>query len=300
MPRRATLLSCLGALALLWGLAFVGIKEALHELSPTTLTLLRFAIADLTLLVVAAALPAARPTFPKGQRWRLLALAATGVPLYHLPLNWGETRTTAQVASLIVAMAPVLLAIGGVVLLGERMTTQRILGIGAAFAGVVVLTLGTPQSATVRITPAGVLAVAIAPIAWTAYTLVAKPLLRIAQPLQVTTTTLLLGSLTLLPLFSGATVDEVRAAGATTWWWALLLGIGSSVVGYLLFVWLIQHVDASESGIVLYLVPIVGVTASGILLDEPLGWAVAVAAVLVVGGLALTQRTPPAIPAPEA
>ena len=300
MPRRGPLLACLAALALLWGLAFVGIKETLAELSPTTLTLIRFAIADVTLLGVMVFMPGARPKLPRAQRWRILILALTGVPLYHLPLNWGETRTTAQVASLIVAMAPVLLAVGAVIFLKERLTAARIVGIASAFAGVVILTLGTPQGGAVQITPAGVLAVAIAPIAWTVYTLVAKPLMRETQPLRVTSSTILIGSLTLLPLISGDTFSELGAASPKTWAWLALLGIGSSVVGYLLFIWLIQHVDASQSGIVLYLVPIVGVLASGLILDEPLGWAVIVAAILVIGGLALTQRTAPQVPAPEA
>lgn len=299
MPRRGALIACLAALALLWGLAFVAIKQTLAELSPTTLTIARFAIADVTLLLVMMFVPAARPTLPRSQRWRLVVLALTGVPLYHLPLNWGEQRTTAQVASLIVATAPVLLAIGAVWLLKERLSLARILGIAASFAGVIVLTLGTPQTGDIRITLAGVLSVCIAPLSWTVYTLVAKPLMRETQPLRLTATTILLGSLTLLPLIRGTTFDELRNASTETLWWLLLLGIGSSVLGYLLFIWLIQHVDASQSGVVLYLVPIVGVAASGLILDEPLGWAVIVAAILVIGGLALTQRPSTPVPAPE-
>jgi drug/metabolite transporter (DMT)-like permease len=300
VPRRLTLILCLSSLALLWGLAFVAIKQTLTELSPTTLTVIRFVIADLTLVLLMIGLPAARPTFPREQRWRLIVLALTGVPLYHLPLNWGETRTTAQVASLIVATAPVLLALGAVWLLKEKMTWTRVVGIALSFTGVIVLTLGTPQSDGHRITLTGVLAVAVAPIAWTVYTLVAKPLMRFTQPLRLTSTTILLGSVTLLPLISQETFSELSDASLATWLWLILLGVGSSVAGYLLFVWLIQHVDASQSGVVLYLVPVVGVLASAWILGEPLGWAVAVAAVLVLVGLSLTQRTPPTVPAPEA
>lgn len=307
MPRREVLLGGLVALAVLWGFAFVAIKETLVELSPTTLTLARFAIADVTLLLLMPFLPAARPSLPSADRWRYVVLALCGVPLYHLPLNWGEQHTTAQVASLIVSTAPVLLAAGGVMFLGERLTWTRIAGITASFAGVIVLTLGTPQSGGIRITAGGVAAIATAPIVWAVYTIVAKPLMRTADPLRVTTTTILLGSVTLLPFISVQTFRELGAASTGTVGWLVLLGIGSSVLGYLLFVWLIRHMDASQTGAVLYLVPIVGVTASGFILDEPLGWAVIVAAILVITGLTLTQRTqrPPAVvpalaPAPEA
>jgi drug/metabolite transporter (DMT)-like permease len=55
--RRIHVYAMLGALSLLWGIAFVGIKETLRELSPTTLTIVRFAIADVCLIAMMAVIP---------------------------------------------------------------------------------------------------------------------------------------------------------------------------------------------------------------------------------------------------
>lgn len=295
---RPRLLVGLGSLAVLWGLAFVGIKWALRDLSPTELTVARFIVADALLLGLAAVWPAARPTFPRGHRTRLIILALAGVPLYHLPLNWGEQRTTAQIASLIVATAPILVAVGGVKFLGEKLTSTRILGLIISFAGVIVLTLGTRNEPGVSVTLAGVLVIGIAPIVWAIYTIVAKPLMSQMAPMTVTSTTLLLGSLTLIPFATPSAFDAIGAAGTGTLVWLVVLGAGSSVLGYLLFVWLVRNLEANQTGMILYLVPVVGVTASALILDEPLGWPVAVAAVLVVTGLRLSQRTLPPSPAP--
>lgn len=293
MSNRPGLYAGLLALALLWGLAFIGIKWALQDITPTDLLVARFLVADAVLLVLALLLPSARPRFPRGSRTRLIILAIGGVPLYHLPLNWGEQHTTAQVASLIIATAPILVAVGGVGFLGERLTPARVLGLGCSFAGVVVLTLGSRGEPGAQVTLAGVSTIAIATVVWAIYTIVAKPLMTRMSPMTVTSTTLLLGSLSLLPFMTPAAFSRIAAAGAGTHAWILLLGAGSSVAGYLLFVWLVQNLDATQSGMILYLVPLVGVLAGALILDEPLGWPVAVAAALVLIGLRLAQRPVP-------
>src|SRR5688500_17515309 len=165
----------LGVLALLWGLAFVGIKEVVHEVSPATLTILRFAIADACLIAIMAAAPSTRPRFERRDLWRVAVLAITGVPMYHLALNWGEQRTSASVASLIVATAPVMVALLSAAVLRERQTTRRWLGIALAFGGVAVLALsnGSGGASTSLV---GVLVSVLAPISWAVYTIVAKPL----------------------------------------------------------------------------------------------------------------------------
>ena len=163
------------ALALLWGFAFVGIKEVLREVSPTTLTILRFAIADACLIGIMAAVPATRPRFERRDLWRVAVLAVTGVPTYHLALNWGEQRTSASIASLIVATAPVMVALLSAAVLRERATPQRWLGIALAFGGVAVLAFadGSNGGSTSFV---GVAVSVLAPAGWAVYTIVAKPL----------------------------------------------------------------------------------------------------------------------------
>ena len=178
----------LAALSLLWGIAFVGIKETLRELSPTTLTILRFAIADVCLIAMMAAVPSTRPRFARGDLWRISVLAITGVPMYHLALNWGENRTSASIASLIVATAPVMVALLSAAVLRERTPPRRWLGIALAFAGVALLAFsnGSGSGATSIV---GVLVSLLAPVAWAVYTIVAKPMTERASPIQVTAST---------------------------------------------------------------------------------------------------------------
>jgi len=286
---RARLYVMLGALSLLWGLAFVGIKEVLDEISPTTLTILRFAIADVCLIGVLAAVPSTRPRFEPGDRWRIVVLGLTGVPMYHLALNWGEQRTSASVAALIVATAPVMVALGSAAVLRERVTARRWLGIALAFTGVAVLAAAhrTGGGSTSFI---GVIVGMLAPLSWAIYSIVAKPLTARASSIQVTAAGMLVGSIALLPFLSGQTIREIGGLSATAWAWMAQLGIGSSVGGYFIFVWALGRLDATRVSVFLYAVPLVAIISAWLILDEPLGVSVLVAAVLVIAGVVLAQQ----------
>jgi drug/metabolite transporter (DMT)-like permease len=304
MTRRTNVYAMLGVLSLLWGIAFVGIKEVLAELSPAALTILRFAIADACLLVVMAAWPPARPRLRREDVWRLVVLGVTGVPGYHLALNWGEQRTSASVASLIVATAPVMVALGSAALLGERATARRWIGIALAFAGVAVLALADPADG-VQTSVIGVLVSVIAPLMWAIYVIVGKPLADRASAIQVTAASMLIGSLFLLPLLRRETFEEIGALSGSGWLWMLLLGIGSSVAGYFIFVWALGEMEATKVSVFLYAVPVVALIASWLILDERLGVSLIFAAAMVITGVVLAQQDKveggamPALPAEE-
>jgi drug/metabolite transporter (DMT)-like permease len=279
----------LGALILVWGIAFVGIKEVLDELSPTALTILRFAIADTCLLVIMALVPAARPRFSRQDLPRLITLGICGVPGYHLALNWGEHRTSASIASLIVATAPVMVAIGSASVLRERTSPRRWVGIALAFSGVAVLAVAEPSGGN-STSLSGVLVSLIAPVSWAVYTIVAKPLTERGSAVQVTAASMLIGSAFLLPFVRLPDLRDIGGLSAGGWGWVLQLGIGSSVAGYFVFVWALGKLDATKVSVFLYGVPVVALISAAILLGEELRPTVVGAAALVIAGVVLVQQ----------
>jgi drug/metabolite transporter (DMT)-like permease len=292
VPLRIRLAAGLTTLALLWGLAFVAIKEILRDLSPVTLTVARFAVADACLLVLMAAWPAARPRFERRDFWRLLVLGVTGVPMYHLALNWGEQRTSASVAALVVATAPVMVAVLAAVVLRERVGARKVFGIALAFGGVALLAFGRHESAENSTQIAGVLVAMLAPVAWAIYTIVAKPLTARAGAVRVAVVSMLIGSLMVFPLANARTFHELGAMRASNWVWLVFIGVGSSVGGYVLFVWALSRLDATKASVLLYAVPVVAVLSAWLLRGEHLGWIVAASGALVVAGVGLVQMQP--------
>ena len=65
-----------------------------------------------------------------------------------------------------------------------------------------------------------------------------------------------------------------------------------SFASYLAWFWLISRYPASRLAAFSFLTPVIGVPAGGLLLAEPVSWALAVAVVLVAIGIYLVNRAP--------
>jgi len=78
-------------LSLIWGLAFVAIRRAVLELSPVSLTLLRWLIASGGFLILAPLIGKPKAQIRKEHVPRILLVAFASVGGYHLSLNYAET-----------------------------------------------------------------------------------------------------------------------------------------------------------------------------------------------------------------
>src|SRR5205807_8924860 len=99
-------------LVLFWGLAFDAIKQALVHMSWITLTVLRFALADILFFGYLTATRRLRPLPTKADLPHLSLLALVGFTGYHLFLNLEESdaSVTAGTAALIIASTPAFIA----------------------------------------------------------------------------------------------------------------------------------------------------------------------------------------------
>jgi drug/metabolite transporter (DMT)-like permease len=104
---------------------------------------------------------------------------------------------------------------------------------------------------------------------------------------------MLIGSVGLFPFLSGGTVREIADLSSGGWGWMILLGAGSSVAGYFIFVWALGKMDATKVSVFLYGVPVVALIAAAIMLGEDLGPSVILAAALVISGVVLAQQEAP-------
>jgi drug/metabolite transporter (DMT)-like permease len=94
----------------------------------------------------------------------------------------------------------------------------------------------------------------------------------------------------LLPFVSRRTFHEIGGLSAGAWGWMVLLGVGSSVVGYFIFVWALRQMEATKVSVFLYAVPVVALLASWIVLDENLGPPLVLAAAMVIAGVWMAQQ----------
>jgi drug/metabolite transporter (DMT)-like permease len=229
--------------------------------------------------------------------WSTLSLMAlTGVALYYIGFNLALTYTTASQGALVQSSIPAIVALLAVMWLGERLSAQRMLGIGLAIAGVLLIVLRTPATASARAPLVGNLLMFGSVVVWGVYTVVAKRAAD-ADPIAVTACVSVLGTLMLVP---AALVEAARRQAPSIsvegWLRIVYLGALASAGCYLLYNRALRDLDASQVGIFINLVPVIGVASGVVFLGETIAPLAIVGGALVLGGVWISARRPSAPP----
>jgi drug/metabolite transporter (DMT)-like permease len=290
--RLATVL--LLSVMLQWGLAFVGIRTLVEHVSTVTVTVVRFTIACLAMGAILLLTKTRLPRVRREDRLRILVMSVLVVIAYHLALNYGERFVSAGVASLIVASAPVLVAILSAVVLHERVGPVKAAGIATALAGVVLLMIAGTGSLHVD-GAVGAVVTAIAPLSFAVTTILAKPVVPRYGALPITATTLFLGTAILLLFGLPLSWHQIPELDGGDWAWLLFLGVGCTAFGYYGYYRALAVLDASVVGAWLYVVPLCSVLWGALLLDEDVTALSVVGGLLVLGGVVATERLAPRV-----
>jgi drug/metabolite transporter (DMT)-like permease len=100
---------------------------------------------------------------------------------------------------------------------------------------------------------------------------------------------MLVGGLPLLALGVLFEHELPHPTAASLGWFAFLV-LPATAVNFVLWFGLLERYSATAMTSWLFLIPVFGVLAGALLLDEPLTWRIAAGAVLVIAGILLTQR----------
>lgn len=276
-PKTVTAYTGLVVLSLIWGMAFVAIKEVVTELSPVNLALLRWFIAAVPFLVLLPIIGRPKVPFERKDIPRLLVVALANVAGYHISLNYAETTLSAGLSSLLIAFGPIFIVVLSYLLLRENAGSRVILGLMLATAGTVILSLGTIRFSDFS-SLTGVFEALITALCYALFTVVGKPLVHKYGSAPTTILAALVGTTMMAPLISGTFFEQVSTLSAGAWVGVLYLSLLSTVFGYLMFYGLVGRGAVSRLSIQLYLIPIVGVVGGALLLGE------AITPAVIVGG----------------
>jgi drug/metabolite transporter (DMT)-like permease len=278
--------------ALLWGFNYPIVKLVLRSIPENRFLLIRFSIGVLLLCLI---------LYRSGETLRVrrehilrfLALGLLGVGLYNVMWTAGIHRTTAANAALLISSAPIFTAIYTVVSGQERLATQRLSGILAAFVGIALITVWKPGA---QISLAGeamignLLVLACAAI-FSFYAIVARPLLRAYSPLKVTTLAMAGGLPVLVPygLLGGPAPIQSPTGAAIAAEFAYVILCGT-VIAYVCWYRGVQGLGPTRTVVFHYLVSIVSMAVGYLALGEPVtGWQLAGAGLVLVG-LIVSQK----------
>jgi len=291
-PALAGIYARLALVPVIWGGTFVAGRLLALELPPSVGALLRFVVASAALLVAAVALEGRLPLPTRRQLIATLVLGATGILAYNLFFLGALARLPASRSSLIVALNPVLTIAAASLLLGERLSARRWLGVGVALAGVcIVVTRGELAGLLGGAIGAGELMMFGAIVAWAAYTLVGRSVLEGLTPIAATTWATLFGTAMLAvvaaPQLPRVDWGAVSLAASLS---VLYLGLLGTAVAFVWYYRAVQVLGPSRTVIFNNLVPVFGAAFGVLLLGEPLSVSMVVGGAVAVAGVMLVSR----------
>jgi len=274
-------------LCCIWGSTWLFIKLGLTDLPPLTFAGIRFVIASVVLLSLIAW---RRVPFPRKRR-DLMLLAVTGILSFSLNYGlvfWGEQYISSGLAALLQSTLPAFgLIIAHYYLPGERMTLLKIAGVMMGVAGVGVIFSNQLQVSGPKAVWGSAALVLSAFCAAYANVLVKTYGLNL-QPSVLAAGQMLFGLAPLLLVGVPLEGNPLHLRWTPTAIFALLyLAIVGTVIAFLLYYWLVQHMDVTKTMLIALVTPVVAVTVGVLVLHEQMNWRTLGGGALIISGISL-------------
>lgn len=288
-PSSLALALGLGAVLLVWSVNYIIGKITLAHIDGLTLAAMR---AELVAAMLLAIYFAQRERTPLRARdiWTFVYLGFFGYVVNQGCFIVGLSRTTSDHSVVIIASAPIIILLLASALRLEKLTAAKVLGMATCFVGVVMLETehGSPAHSPLL---AGDVISLVGVLGFSAYTVLGKKVARAYDTVSMNAFNAATAAILLLPLAvrQGVRLDW-KSVGWVGWAGLLYMASLSAVAGYLLFYWLLQHLDASRVVAVNYFQPIVVFLLSIPLLGERPTARLVISALLVLLGVYLAER----------
>jgi len=282
-------------LSAVWGASFILIEITGRSFPPAWVALLRLSFGAVflwsVLLLRRRTLPPRRLIVPL----LLVALFNNAIPFCLFAL--GERTVPSGIAAVLNATTPIWALLLTIAVQSAHTTRYTIAGVLIGFVGfmIVVLSHGNGQHGSVTTGQffLGVLYIALASLGYAIATIIAKMKLKGLDPIGLATTQLSLAWLMILPVATlGQHPGVILRSSILS---AALLGIAGSGIAYLLYYDLLSRISSTHVTAVTYLLPIWGLFW-GYVAHEPILWTAYVGVLIVIGGLALMNRTSAPVP----
>lgn len=232
--------------------------------------------------------------------WETFKACAPGGMLFAVEISLTFTAvklTTVANASIIGALAPILIMLAAGRMFAERVGARDRALVALSFGGVVIVALGA--SGSPAWSPVGDLLALAGVVSWTSYWLFSKRARASASALEYMTSVMLAGALAITPLALVVGGFPPAVPEARDW---VVLGVVALVpgaMGHLLLAWSHRHVESWLSALITQCSPVIASAMAWPVLGEPLtplvvlgGLVVVTATALVIVGTARRGRDP--------
>jgi drug/metabolite transporter (DMT)-like permease len=275
-----------GLAGFLWGTSFPAIKIGLRYMDAYTFAFLRFLIASLTMLSVLLLTKNLNLKFNK-KRLTLFLGVANG--LAYLLQYIGMVFTTASKSSLFINLSAVWVALLSPIVLKERLSGKKAVGVMVSLLGVFLMTTNLDFSSLSQGAVFGDLLVIGAGVVWAFFMVYNKPLVKESNNMVQSMTWLLL--FTLLPLLPTASFSagSFFSLPVDAWLAIFYTAILCWVFPYYLWLKGLKHISPVTSSVVLLTEVIVAVAIATLVLGEVLTVVSGVGALLIIIAILLVS-----------
>lgn len=286
---RAQIVAAFASIYLVWGSTYLAIRYAVATIPPFIMGGTRFVISGALLYVWARSRGAARPT---RINWRNAVIAGGFLLLGgNGAVVWAEQFMPSGLTALLVSILPFWL----VIIEWVRPPRQRpsgaiLVGLVLGFAGIVVLVGPSELGGHDDASPLGTLVLILGSLSWAIGSFWSRDAELPASGLLTTGMEMLGGGV--LMLIVGTLTGELSRLDVHGVSHASMIGLAyliafGSLIGFTSYIWLLDKVSPAQLGTYAYVNPIVAVLLGWAIAGERLSVRTAVAAAIVIGGVAL-------------
>lgn len=252
------------ALALGWGFNWIASRIILEWLPPWTMRALGIGLGTATLLL-AAALGRIRLTLSRQQIAHVTAAAVLNVIIFNVCSAYAQVFGTTSRAVVIAYSMPIWAAILARIVLKEELDRLRLLALTLCLGGLLILIL--PQARVGF--PIGALFALGCAWSWAGGTIYLKWASISAPSLAVTAWQLLIGFFALaVGMFLADGLPQAIDLPPRIWFWIAYNGLIGLGLTYLIWFVVVDRLPAITASVGALLVPVIGVTASAVLIGE--------------------------------
>lgn len=275
---------------MIYGVNYVVAKGIMPDyLLPRVIILFRIAGATLIFWIVSRFYK--NPNIPKNDMIRLAICAFFGIALNQVMFFEGLNLTTPINASIIMVTVPILVLVASNIILKEKMTGNRIIGIMLGFSGAVYLILEGGSFSFAADTFLGNLFVLINATSYGIFLVLVKPLMAKYEPIVIMKWLFTFGLVYVIPI-SFYLIGEADYTNIPTniWLSVLYVIIFTTVLAYFLNNYSLKNISPTMNSAYIYLQPFLATVVSLILGKDELLLSEVFAAALIFGGVYFVSR----------
>lgn len=271
-----------------WGISFVWTKMVFEYYGPFTTLLFRMIISSVLLTLYARVAKKSERVHRKD--WPMFFLLAFLEPFcYFIGESFGLLLVSSTLASIMIALIPVVSPVFAYMFYRERLTAINIFGLLISFMGLGVFTM--TRNARLEASPVGLAFLLFAVVSGVGYSIVVKSLSHRYRPLTIVRIQNMIGGIYFLPFMMGFEWRDTLAADppAGIILNLVMLAVFGSSLAFILVTIAIREIGISRTNIFTNIIPVITAVFAYFLLGEGFSTRKIAGMAIIISGIFLSQ-----------